>query len=168
MDASVCKPIVSLAELQAYVRVETGEEEALLAGLIRTASAVCENFLNQAVIARPFAEQHTGTGRWQALAAMPVRLIEGVTSEGAALAAADYRVDVDDLRTGWIMLPAGIRGIVSGVAGLAADQNGVPEPIRQGVLRLVSHLYTVRDSLSDEPPAIVTALWRPYRRLVLA
>ena len=35
-------PVVSLSEAQAYVRIETGEEEAVLAGLIRTASAICE------------------------------------------------------------------------------------------------------------------------------
>ena len=48
------QPIVTLSEAQAYVRIETGEEEAILAGLIRTASAICESFLNQAVILRDF------------------------------------------------------------------------------------------------------------------
>ena len=37
-------PIVTVTEAQAYVRIETGEEEALVAGLIRTASALCEAF----------------------------------------------------------------------------------------------------------------------------
>ena len=45
---------VSLSEVQAYARVETGEEEALLAGLLRTASEMCETFLNQALVARDF------------------------------------------------------------------------------------------------------------------
>jgi hypothetical protein len=52
--------------------------------------------------------------------------------------------------------------------GIALDPNGVPEPIRQGVLRLVGHLFAVRDGADGEPPAAVTALWRPYRRLRLA
>ena len=51
---------------------------------------------------------------------------------------------------------------------MAADQNDVPEPIRQGVLRLVAHLFTTRDGSDGEPPAAVTALWRPYRRMKLA
>ena len=51
---------------------------------------------------------------------------------------------------------------------MADDENGVPEPIRQGVLRLVAHLFTVRDGDGGEPPAAVTALWRPYRRMRLA
>jgi uncharacterized phiE125 gp8 family phage protein len=65
--------------------------------------------------------------------------------------------------------PAGATRVrVSGTAGLAQDENGVPEPIRQGVLRLVAHLFTARDGEAGEPPAAVTALWRPYRRTRLA
>jgi hypothetical protein len=57
---------------------------------------------------------------------------------------------------------------VSGTAGIADDENSVPEPIRQGVLRLVAHLFMSRDGEGGQPPAAVTALWRPYRRLRLA
>jgi len=57
---------------------------------------------------------------------------------------------------------------VGGTAGMADDQNGVPEPIRQGVLRLVAHLFADRDGEGAAPPASVTALWRPYRRMRLA
>ena len=34
---NIAEAAVSMAEAQAYARVETGEEEALLAGLVRTA-----------------------------------------------------------------------------------------------------------------------------------
>lgn len=54
MVAGMAQPIVTIGEAQAYVRIETGEEEAVLAGLIRTASALCEAFINQVVIARDF------------------------------------------------------------------------------------------------------------------
>src|SRR5207237_473156 len=50
----LAEPIVTMSEAQAYVRIETGEEEALLAGLIRTASGLCEAFINQAIISRSF------------------------------------------------------------------------------------------------------------------
>jgi len=50
----LAEPIVTLSEAQAYVRIETGEEEALLAGLIRTASGLCEAFIGQVVVARYF------------------------------------------------------------------------------------------------------------------
>jgi hypothetical protein len=52
--AGLALPIVTMSEALAFARIETGEEEALLAGLIRTASALCEAFINQVVIARDF------------------------------------------------------------------------------------------------------------------
>jgi uncharacterized phiE125 gp8 family phage protein len=53
-------------------------------------------------------------------------------------------------------------------AGLGADWNDVPEPLRQGLIRLVAHFYTHRDAAdAGAPPAAVAALWRPWRRLRL-
>ena len=42
MITGIAEPAVTLSEAQAFVRIETGEEEAIVAGLIRTASALCE------------------------------------------------------------------------------------------------------------------------------
>jgi uncharacterized phiE125 gp8 family phage protein len=54
-------------------------------------------------------------------------------------------------------------------AGLAADWAGLPEPLTQGVLRLTGHLFASRSGNGEgEPPAAVTALWRPYRLLRVA
>ena len=134
---------------------------------------------------------------WQRLAATPVQSIdsvETVDSNGVAtlLPATGYAVDIDSTGDGWVRLnqapatlfyaaavdpsgdgwvglpPANMRVRVSGTAGMAQDENGVPEPIRQGVLRLVAFLFTSRDGEAGNPPAAVTALWRPYRRMRLA
>lgn len=172
-SSGIVQPCVSLSEAQAFVRVETGEEEALLAGLLRTASAVCESFLGQVVVARGFVEELRADAEWQRLAALPVRTIdsvEGIDEAGAAavLASADYAVDIDVSGQGWVRTVHGqaLRRVrVSGTAGLATEPNGVPEPIRQGVLRLVAHLYAARDGDGCGPPAAVTALWRPYRKM---
>lgn len=165
-------PAVTMSEAQAYVRIETGEEEALLAGLIRTASGLCEAFLGQAVIARSFVTDVPASCQWQRVEPAPVQSIvsvEAVDVNGVptALPSASYAIEIDASGDGWVRVidPAGaIRVRVSGTAGLAQDENGVPEPIRQGVLRLVAHLFTARDGDGGEPPAAVTALWRPYRR----
>lgn len=165
------EPIVTLAEAQAFARVETGEEEALLAGLVRSASALCEAFLGQVVIARAFAEQLTARAEWQRLKVFPVRSIEAVTQNNSPVAASGYATDIDSDGFGWVRItdPA-LTGVVevTGTAGIATGQNGVPEPIRQGVLRLVAHLFCARDGEGGEIPAAVTALWRPYRRMRLA
>lgn len=50
-------------------------------------------------------------------------------------------------------------------AGLADDWASLPDALRQGIVRLTAHLFAERDM--GEPPAIVAALWRPYRRMRL-
>lgn len=169
-------PIITMSEAQAFLRIETGEEEALLAGLIRTASGLCEAFINQLVIARDFEIDVPASGSWERVAVTPVRSItevDAVDASGAAtvLTTDAYSIDIDSSGDGWVRLNqrgGATRARVSGTAGMADDENGVPEPIRQGVLRLVAHLFTVRDGDGGEPPAAVTALWRPYRRMRLA
>jgi uncharacterized phiE125 gp8 family phage protein len=173
MGAGLALPIVTMSEAQAFVRIETGEEEALVAGLIRTASGLCEAFINQVVIARDFLIDLPVSGCWERVPVTPVRSIgevDAIDASGAAtvLMAADYALDIDSSGDGWVRsVCAGdaTRLRVSGTAGMADDENGVPEPLRQGVLRLVAHMFTIRDGEAGEPPAAVTALWRPYRRL---
>jgi len=54
-------------------------------------------------------------------------------------------------------------------AGMAATWSGLPESLRQGILRLAAHHYSMRSNEAAEsaPPAAVAALWRPWRRLRL-
>jgi uncharacterized phiE125 gp8 family phage protein len=85
--------------------------------------------------------------------------------------ASSYAIDIDSSGDGWVRITdpgVATRVRASGTAGLASDENEVPEPIRQGVLRLVAHLFTARDGEGGDPPAAVTALWRPYRRMRLS
>jgi uncharacterized phiE125 gp8 family phage protein len=164
---------VSLAEVQAFARVETGEEEALLAGLLRSASGLCEAFTGQLLIERGFEEMVTATGAWQRLTVTPVRAIEGVeriAADGSAvtLPSGEYEIDIDSRGDGWVKVAGEGRVRVSGRAGMAGEPNGVPEPLRQGIVRLAAHLFANRDGEGGEPPAAVTALWRPYRRMRLA
>jgi uncharacterized phiE125 gp8 family phage protein len=189
----MAEPIVSLAEAQAFARIETDDEEALLAGLIRTASGLCEAFLGQVVIARQFQVSIPATSDWQRLSVTPVRsidLVETVASDGSRMTMAvdGYAMDVDSKGDGWVRLTrvplpeltavAALTGdrivpeyfrqgyvSVSGSAGIALTENDVPEPIRQGVLRLVASLFADRDGDGGDIPAAVTALWRPYRRM---
>ena len=171
---NIAEAAVSMAEAQAYARVESGEEEALLAALVRTASALCESFTGQVLVARPFEEVLPAGGQWQRLGLTPVRAIEEIAvlaADGSAtvLPPGGCEMDIDSRGDGWVKMPGGNGKLrVRGQAGMALDPNGVPEPLRQGILRLIAHLFATRDGTGGEPPAAVTALWRPFRRMRLA
>ena len=167
---------VSLAELKAYLRLGTSEEDALLTGLARSAADLCERFTGRLLIARRIEEVVPAARQWQRLGAGPVRAIEAVEAldeaGGAeALAAEAYAIDIDAAGEGWVRLAAALserRLRVSYLAGMASDANGVPETMRQGIVRLTAHFYAHRDGAeAAPPPAAVTALWRPWRRLTL-
>ena len=166
---------VTVAEAQAYLRIESGEEEALLAGLLRSATALCEAFTGQCLVARTIRERLRIGAAWQRLSVTPVRSIDAVASVGpdgveTLIAPVAYAIDIDREGDGWVRLAGLPEALltVSYSAGMADDDNGVPEPLRQGILRLAAHMFNCRDGDGGEPPAAVTALWRPYRRMRLS
>lgn len=185
MDVTALEPgalAAPLAELKAYLRIAIGDEDALLAGFLRSAAALCEQFVGQWLIAREAEEVIAVPDRtpmpWRRLGARPVGAILSVTGmpgEGAAfaLAADAYAVDIDGNGDGWVKVGApgaATRIKVRYRAGLAEAMNGLPEPIRQGIVRLAAEHYARRDGNGGDgdPPAAVAALWRPYRRMRLS
>lgn len=176
ISAEAAQLPISLAELKAFLRVTVSDEDALLAGLARAAADMCEAFTGRALLDRAVEEVLAAASRWTRLGAAPVRAIEGVAALGddggaTALAAGAYAIDVDAAGDGWVrVLAAGgaKRVRVSYRAGLAGDPNGLPEALRHGIVRLAAHLYAHREQADRaDPPAAVTALWRPWRRLRL-
>jgi uncharacterized phiE125 gp8 family phage protein len=174
-------PVDALAEAKALLRAGDSGEDALIAAIATGAAALCERFTGQVLIARSFRQlldrPHPGREPgWRRLARTPVRTIGPVETLGAdgtatALAVPDYAVDIDANGDGWVRAGrAAGRLRVGYEAGLAADWAGIPAPLRQGILRLAAHLYTFRADAEAQgaPPAAVTALWRPWRRLRLS
>lgn len=160
-------------EVKAWLRLETADEDALVDRLIRSAIGYGEGFTGQALIVRDEVQRLPASREWQRLSWTPVRAITevtGVPAEGAAFAlpAGSYAVDIDGNGDGWVRVTqpgsAG-RVEVTASAGLAADWAGLPEAIRQGVVRLAAHMFAQRDGDGGAPPAAVSALWRPWRRM---
>ena len=135
-----------------------------------------EQFTGRVLIARTFTETLPASAAWSRLGATPVRSIAGVEAlaadaQAVPLGAGAYAIDIDANDDGWVRVTdAGDnrRVRVSFEAGMAADWTAVPETPRHGTIRLVAHLYTHRDTEGGTaPPAAVTALWRPWRRMRL-
>jgi uncharacterized phiE125 gp8 family phage protein len=164
---------VGLGEVRDYLRIDGAAEDALLAGLVRTATTLCEAFTGLALIERAVSELLPANGQWQTLRRAPVQAIDGVDrlapdGSGVPLAADAWAAELGadgQARVRVSGQPAGTRARVRYRAGLGSDWNAVPEPLRQGIIRLVAHLYTHRDAAeAGAPPAAVTALWRPWRQ----
>ncbi|MGL4542859.1 MAG: head-tail connector protein [Polymorphobacter sp.] len=161
---------VSLDEVKAFLRIDGSAEDGLLATLIRSASELAEAFTGQKLIARDFAERIAASSTWTRLKATPVVSIDGVDGSAGALPGGSYEIDIDASGDGWVRIIAATdtRVTVRYRAGMASDWNAVPEALRLGITRLVSHLYTHRDR--DDAvgvPTAVVALWRPWRRMRL-
>lgn len=180
---------VSLGELKAYLRLETGDEDALLAGLLRSARAMCEAFTRTWLVQRGAVEtvaarmvQWSGPGmppmgvplgaRLAGVPVVAIATVEALYPDGtsAVLAPGAYVATYDVDQAVWVATSDqnAQRLRVTYSAGLSASWNGTPEPLRQGIVRLAAHLFANRDA-GDEagPPAVVAALWRPFRRMRL-
>jgi uncharacterized phiE125 gp8 family phage protein len=176
--ASISLPpaaIVPVEALKSYLRVVGSDEDALLAAAVRSATDLCEGFTRLALIEREVTEILPAQPCWTRLGQSPVQAILGVSAlppsgEATALPASDYGIDIDAAGEGWVRILRSAAGRVQIVyrAGQAADWNGVAEALRQGIVRMAAHLYAHRDGEDGRgPPAAVTALWLPYRRLRL-
>lgn len=160
-------------EVKAWLRLETGEEDALIDRLVRSAIGFGEGFIGQALIVREEVQRLPASRDWQRLNLTPVRAITsvmGVPAEGAAfpMPMGNYGVDIDANGDGWVrVMEPGAAGRIDVAfsTGLAMEWGGLPEAMRQGAVRLASHMFTHRDGDGGGPPAAVSALWRPWRRM---
>ena len=174
-DVPLALPAAAVADAKAYLRVEQDGEDALLGGLMASAARLCEQFSRRALLERTFRETISASTSWTRLSATPARTImtvEAAPPDGPAapLASDAYAIDIDANGDGWVRLLQQSEGRirVTYEAGMAADWSDVPEALRQGIVRLAAHFYAHRDAAEDAgPPAVVTALWRPWRRMRL-
>lgn len=160
-------------EVKAWLRLETMQEDALVDRLVRSAIGFGEGFIGQALIVREEVQRLPATREWQRLKWTPVRAISGVAgvpAEGVvfAMPAGSYAVDIDGNGDGWVrVIEPGAAGRIDVTCstGVAVDWTGLPEAIRQGAVRLAAHMFAHRDGEGGAPPAAVSALWRPWRRM---
>jgi len=166
---------VSLDEARGWLRLGASIDDAVVAGLVRAAANICEAFVGQWLIVRAAEELLPAGAGEMRLSARPVVAVDNATllsAEGAEseVAEAGRRLRVATDGTGWLSIDgadgaAKIR--VRYRAGMAADANAIPEAIRHGILRMMQHLHDARDGEGGAPPAMIAALWQPWRRVGL-
>ncbi|EQA99480.1 head-tail connector protein, partial [Sphingobium sp. HDIP04] len=144
-----------LADLKAWLRIGSDDEDGVLERLLGSSSGLCEQFIGQWLVVRDASETIVADGSWQRLAARSVVAILGVEVEGVALAPEAYAVDIDASGDGWARArPVDGPGKVTVRyrAGLAADEDGLPDAIRQGIVRLAAEHFAARDGEAATPP----------------
>ncbi|MBN8816264.1 MAG: hypothetical protein J0J06_12550 [Sphingomonas sp.] len=173
MTLGTADRVAAVAEVKAALRVAVADDDALIAAFAEAALGLAERFLGRVLILRAMTERVAGSRCWQALGATPVMAITSVSAvagdDVTPLAVDDYAIDLDAEANGWVRVTGDVPDVVevSYQAGWIATWPLIPAPVRQGVVLLAAHLYTERDA-SEPPPAAVTALWRPFRRMALA
>lgn len=167
---------VALAEARAWLRLGPSIEDGVVTALIRAAANMCELVTGQLLIVREIAEERPLRAGWMRLARQPVQGVVDVTLRPEAglpvvLArdAWELRAEPDGAAAVSVLdVGAGQSVVVRYRAGLAVDAGGVPDALKQGMLRMIQHLYSARDADGEAAlPNIVTALWTPWRRVTL-
>lgn len=164
--------LVSVDELKAYLRIETDAEDALLAGLIRTASATVEAWCGQLLVTQERVDEGITADGVLPLSGNPVRRVETVARQEADGSWIDlppeaWTVEMDGWGRAYVRVgPGGSpkRLRCRYRAGMAETWNAVPEPLRQAVIRAAAHAFTHRDGAEDAGiPAAVRQLVAPFR-----
>lgn len=166
---------LALAEAKAFLHITRDDDDAVLIGHLRSAATLCEQFIGQSLLIRLHRETLGVARDWQALAAAPVTAItgvQGIAADGASFALASDAYAIDLSRDGQgrvrVLHPGSASRIeLRYLAGMAASWSDLPEPLRQGIVRLAAHVHLARDNGDVTPPAMIGALWRPWRRVRL-
>jgi uncharacterized phiE125 gp8 family phage protein len=186
LTAPAVEPL-ALAEAKAFLRVEHGDDDALIAALIAAARQHVEAATRRALINQTWRlvrDAWPDDGRIAALPA-PLRQVTAARVYDAAGAAHTISPSVFVVDTaaapgvlaffpGTLAAPGRARaGIEIDIeTGYGAAAANVPEPLRQAIRLLVSHWYenravVVAGNTMTELPAGVAALTAPYRVLSL-
>jgi uncharacterized phiE125 gp8 family phage protein len=169
-------PPTALIEAKALLRLETIDEEALLAVQLRTALDMAEDFTGSIWLTATYREKRA-LRREIILRKRPfvsltgLRLLFGNGSE-EALDPTLQDVHVSDHGEAMLCVPDSVMDardiVISYRAGGFADWTNLPEGLRMGVLRMAAHLFAWRDAPDAVAvPNAVAALWRPFKHLRL-
>lgn len=178
---------VTLAEAKAWLRIETADDDALVASLVRSARGMVEAAARRVLVTQTWRllldtwPAPTGGGPVLPLPLAPVSGIAGVMikdriGQSQAVASDQYwLVGAPDepklFFTRQQPEPGQPDGIaIDIVAGYGAPED-VPEPLRQAVLILVAHFYENRGDAGraspERLPAAAAGLIAPFRRVRL-
>lgn len=164
---------VSLDQAKAHLKVDTGDDDALITALISAARARAEWLTGRAFVTQ-------GWTLWldrqppDAPVGIPLPPLQGVTSltfydrddKAMALGADDYTVDLPGGRVWLKTQPGPLRPVNAVAIAFTAgygDASAVPPPIGAAILQILAALYAHRGDDATPTPDAALALLAPYR-----
>ncbi|MCX7973745.1 MAG: head-tail connector protein [Candidatus Aminicenantes bacterium] len=172
--------VVSLEEAKAYLKVDTTDDDMLIASLISVAEATIEKFTGRKLLTSEFAYMLDMAGDIILIPYSPLQeitKIETVASSGAVtdVSSEIYEVDISRDQVGRIRLKPGnswpdhrcfASFIIRGRAGYGDTPDKVPSPLKVAILVALAILYENRGAVeSQKLQDAISALCWPYRVL---
>ena len=178
---------ISIAEAKAHARIDTADEDAIVASLITTSRLTIEAALGLGLVSQDWRIRLDAVPR-SGVIDLPMRPLNAVlavrvrdAAGGAVtLSASDYEVDAVSVPPRIALSPTvgvlpGVRlgGLeIDATVGYGAAATDVPAPIRQALLMLVAHWYEHREPVAvgvtpARIPDTVDALLAPFREVRL-
>lgn len=185
---------VSIADIRAWLRMGSDQDDIIIAGLLAAATELCESYIGQYLITRVIDEDISARAGRLYLRKKSVQEVVAVsqvtrqpdsTPDSIMLAVGDWSPFIHADGGGEVTLHRAISSVraptptqvptqvstryrVRYRVGMAQDAEDIPESLRQGIIRMVAHLHQSRDKVGNNPPpTVVTLLWQPWRRVGL-
>ncbi|MDI1228358.1 MAG: head-tail connector protein [bacterium] len=174
---------VTLDDAKAHLRITHDADDDAIAALVKTARQICEEYTGLALITRDcrlYLDQwpkHTLSLPKPPLVNVAAINVYDAGGDASAFPAAGYAVDTIG-RPGRIEMtgaPPWPGQALSGIeiefsAGFGASADDVPQDLREGIKRLVAHLYMNRGDAGETAIRNAGAgnLFAAYRRLRLS
>lgn len=166
----------ALTEFKQWLGISRQAEDTNLIALLQASLATCEAFIGQAPLEQTVEEIVPVKVGETRLGSRPVRLLlnfESIDNQGSREPLLDKLehvvIDADGSAVVTVQSATDHSAYaITITAGMAQNWSSIEGPLSQGIIRLAAHYYRDRDlESSEQPPASVAALWRPWRVLRL-
>lgn len=162
---------VTLQQAKTWLKVETDDEDTLIASLIPAARARAEWHTGRAFITQGWTLWLDSASAGIEIPLPPLRAVTSVTlyrADGGedVLDTGDYSVDVPGSRLVFRAAPANLRAVGGIAVAFTCGYGGaaeVPAPIVSAILLLLAALYEHRGDDAAPSPDSALALLAPYR-----
>ena len=168
---------VTLDEAKAHLKVDTSDDDALIASLIASARARAEWHMGRALITQGWT---LWLDCWPGVIEVPLPPLQAVTNITAyalndaatVLDPATWQVDNSSAPARIALKanaspPVNLRSLnavaVAFTAGFGDGESDVPAPVREAILQMVAEAYANRGDAPSAVPLSALALLAPYR-----